>query len=484
MIRFILIILEALILYFLETVDAFIWGPGLLTLLMGTGAFLTLRLHFLPWKNLSKSLHFALSPKARSTVKDGGISPFSALMTALASTIGTGNIVGVSTALVLGGPGALIWMEISALLGLATKYAECMLAAKYRRKNKLGEMIGGSMYPLQERFPFHSIGRILAILFAVFAVLASFGIGNMTQANSVSEALYVTFGVSPTISGIVLMVLTFIILIGGIRSISKISSALVPIMSILYLIGGTIVILGNFQNLPSGIIEIFRLAFSPKAAAAGAGETILASMQRAAEWGIARGVFSNEAGMGSATFTAAAASSEDPVEIGYLSMTGVFFDTTVICTITGLAIVASGVLGITDSNGDPVEGAALTIAAFETVLGPFGGKLIAIGITLFAFSTIIGWAYNGEKALEYLLPKLSYRKIYRVFYTIAVLVGATIPLEAVWTFSNIMNGLMAGPNLICLLALSGEIARDTFAEETKGQKKKMVSVKSSSIIFS
>ena len=445
----------------LETIDDFVWGPVMLILLVGTGVFLTVRLNFLPWRNLGYALKSVLSKEARTKKRgEGDISPFSALMTALAATIGTGNIVGVATAMVLGGPGALVWMWISACFGLSSKFAECMLAIKYRVVNENGEMSGGPMYTMKHAFKNKKVGNTLGFLFALFTVLASFGIGNLTQANSISTALKETFNIPLWITGVVITILALLIIVGGIKNISKVSQVVVPTMAVFYVIAGIIVILFNIKNLPSGVATIFKMAFSTKAAAGGVGGTIMVSMMQSLRWGVARGVFSNEAGLGSAAITAAAATTDHPVRQGYINMTGTFFDTIVVCTITGLAIASSGVLGAVDASGELVTGSALTIMAFSTALGKFGGILVSIGIALFAFSTIIGWEYHGEKAFEYLVKKPKYCIIYRIIFSLVSYIGATTTLKIVWSFSDIMNGLMAIPNLICLLALSGVLAKD------------------------
>jgi AGCS family alanine or glycine:cation symporter len=447
----------------LSQVDKLVWGPVLLSLLIGTGLFLTVKLRFLPWRNLGYALRSVLSKEARRTSRGtGDISPFSALTTALAATIGTGNIVGVATAMVLGGPGALVWMWICAVIGLTSKYSECMLAVKFRETNSKGEMSGGPMYTMKNGFKIKWIGRLLAFLFALFTVLASFGIGNMTQANSISDALHSTFSVPTWVTGLAITILALIILVGGITSISKVSSVLVPSMAVFYTIGGLICIVMNYKNVPSGVGQIFSMAFSPVAVTGGIGGTITASMMQAMRWGCARGIFSNEAGLGSAAITAAAATTDHPARQGYINMTGTFFDTIVVCSITGLAIASSGVLGSIGADGKVVTGAALTIQAFSSVLGTFGGGLVTIGIALFAFSTIIGWEYHGEKALEYLVHKPIYCYIYRAVFSIVAFLGATTSLEIVWDFSDVMNGLMVFPNLISLIVLSGVIAKETF----------------------
>lgn len=536
-------------------VDDFVWGPVMLVLLVGTGIFLTIRTGFLPWRNLPYALKSTLSKEARTKSRgEGDVSPFSALTTALAATIGTGNIVGVATAMVSGGPGALVWMWISACFGLTSKFSECMLAIKYREVNEKGEMSGGPMYTMKKAFKHKKFGSILGWLFALFAVIASFGIGNMTQANSIASALNETFHIPISVVGIIITVCALLIIVGGIKSISKVSSVVVPVMAIFYVVCGVVVIIGNISNLPSGVATIFSMAFSWKAVSGGALGTIVSSLMGAMRYGVARGVFSNEAGMGSAAITAAAATTDNPVRQGYINMTGTFWDTIVVCTITGLAIASSGVLGMTaesmvgtyeisnsqlvieakqgnkvitgqydiatdgeneitlkdgqttlvltpydgDANriasgvsqaqigedtirgtwqgddkniynfgtdgsfirDDLVVGSSLTILAFKTVLGSAGGWLVAIGITLFAFSTILGWEYHGEKAFEYILGTHKYNMIYRVIFSLVAYIGATQTLDLVWNLSDIANALMAIPNLICLLLLSGEIARD------------------------
>ncbi len=452
----------------IAAVNNFVWGPVMLALLMGTGIFLTVRLKFLPWRNLGYALKsvFAKQDQAKKD-SSGDISPFQSLMTALAATIGTGNIVGVATAMVLGGPGALVWMWISALFGLSTKYGESVLAVKYRETNKEGEMAGGPMYAMKNGFKNKTIGSVLAVLFSAFAVIASFGIGNMTQANSIASAVVGTFGVPTWITGAVITILALVVLLGGIKSIGRVCGVIVPFMAVFYFIAGILVIIINFANLPAGISQIFAMAFSPTAVAGGVGGTVIASMLSAMRWGVARGVFSNEAGLGSAPIAAAAAKTDHPSRQGYINMTGTFFDTLVVCSITGLVIASSGMLGTMTEAGKLLSGAALTIAAFESALGPIGAYIVTIGIMLFAFSTILGWEYYGEKSLEYLIKAPIAVKVYRLFYSLIAFVGATTALQIVWDFSDTMNGLMAIPNLISLLVLSNVIAKECFDYEEK-----------------
>lgn len=457
----------------ISAIDDFVWGPVMLILLVGTGIFLTFRTQFLPWRNLGYAIKSTLSKEARTKKRGkGDVSPFSALTTALAATIGTGNIVGVATAMVSGGPGALVWMWISACFGLTSKFSECMLAIKYREVNEKGEMSGGPMYTMKKGLKNKKLGAVLGWLFAFFAVIASFGIGNMTQGNSISTALNTTFSIPTWVSGIVITVLALVIIVGGIKTISKVSSVVVPVMAIFYVVCGLIVIIGNIGNLPSGVVMIFKMAFSVKAVGGGLCGSIVASMMNAMRYGVARGVFSNEAGMGSAAITAAAATTDNPVRQGYINMTGTFWDTIVVCTITGLAIASSGVLGMTNEAGELIKGSDLTIAAFKSVLGTPGAWLVTIGIALFAFSTILGWEYHGEKAWEYLFGTHKYNMIYRVVFSLVAYIGCTQTLDIVWNFSDIANALMAIPNLICMLLLSGEIAADmkAFQEVIKKEK--------------
>ena len=438
----------------LNTITNLLWGPGTLALLLGTGLFLTIRMRFLPWRRLPFAMQCALGKDAR-TAKHGGISPFSTLMTTLAATMGTGNIVGVATALVAGGPGALIWMEISALVGMSTIFAESTLSVRYRRRNRQGHWHGGPMYVMESALG--RFGRVSGVLFALFATAASLGIGSMTQANAITGALESTFGLPVKLTGSVTAVLAFIAILGGIQSISKITSVLVPLMSVIYIIAGIAVILSHPEHLLPGLASIFQCAFSAEAIAGGiAGEAL--------RWGIARGVFSNEAGLGSAGIAAAAADTSDPVRQGYISMTGAFFDTVVVCTVTGLAICCSGVLGSTDGSGVPINGAALTILAFETVLGRFGSGFIALSIVLFAFSTILGWEYQGEQAFSYLSDGRG-KLLYRTMYILVLFWGAGQQVDTVYLFSDLCNALMCIPNLLCVLLLHRQVIKEMRAHK-------------------
>ncbi|MGN1410945.1 MAG: alanine/glycine:cation symporter family protein [Oscillospiraceae bacterium] len=450
---------------FLKAISDFLWGPIMLILLVGTGIFLTFRLHFLPWRNLPYALKQVFSKSKSDENHAGDISPFQSLMTALAATIGTGNIVGVASALVTGGPGALVWMWISALFGLSTKYAESLLSVKYREKNSLGEMCGGPMYTMKNGFKNKSIGKILSVLFAIFTICASFGIGNLTQSNSISMSLNNAFDIPTYVTGILLTILSLLVLLGGVKSIGKVCGVIVPVMAILYVVCALTVIITHIENLPAGFKQIISMAFSIKSVGGGIGGTIIANMFSAMRYGVARGVFSNEAGLGSAPIAAAAAQTNHPSRQAYINMTGTFFDTIVVCSITGLAIMCSGVLGTVDDAGKLIEGSDLTILAFNSTFGSVGSYIIAIGLMLFAFSTTLGWEYYGEKALEYLVTNRKIILFYRVLFSMVCFVGATISLEVVWTLSDIANALMAIPNLISLIVLNKVIKEECFAHQ-------------------
>lgn len=442
----------------LTDINDFVWGPIMLALLVGTGIFLTFRLKFLPWRNLIYAIKMITQKKAEHT---GDLSPFQSLMTALSATVGTGNIVGVATAMVLGGPGAIVWMWISAAFGLSTKYGESVLAVKYRETNSVGEMAGGPMYAMKNGIG-GTWGKIMAAAFAFFAVCASFGIGNMTQANSISAAFESSLNIPTWQTGIVLVIASLAVLMRGVRSIGTVSSFIVPSMAFFYLLFTTIIIVVNFENIPAGLSVMFKMAFSTDAVAGGVGGSIVASMLTAMRWGVARGVFSNEAGLGSAPIAAAAARTDHASRQGYVNMTGTFFDTMIICMLTGLVIASSGVLGMTDESGELVSGAQLTIAAFATVYGEGAKYIVSIALALFAYSTILGWEYYGEKSLEYLVSNRVVIYAYRLVFSLITFIGATQTLDVVWNFSDTMNGLMAIPNLICLLILNNKIAEECF----------------------
>lgn len=423
----------------------FVWGPPLLILLVGTGLYLTVRLGFMQFSSLPYALKLAFS-KNQDKTSEGDISHFQSLMTALAATIGTGNIAGVATAVVLGGPGAVFWMWITALVGMATKYAEAILAVKYRTVGKNGQMAGGPMYYIEKGLGW----KWLAVLFAFFGAIAAFGIGSSVQSNSVAAAVESSFGINPWITGIILTIGTGLVVLGGIQSIGKVTSLMVPFMAIFYVLGGLIIILLNISELPAALGLIFTDAFTGQAMAGGAIGSVI-------RYGVARGVFSNEAGMGSAPIAAAAAKTDHPGRQALISMTGTFLDTVVVCSITGITLVMGGLY----AKGD-VTGAALTTQTFDQLLPGVGGWIVTIGLIFFAYSTVLGWAYYGEKCFEYLFGTNSI-KWYRVIYTATVLIGAGASLGLVWTIADIFNALMAVPNLIGLLFLSGVVVAETKA---------------------
>jgi len=425
------------------TLSSFVWGPIMLALLVGTGLYLTIIL---------KGMQFRVLPHAFRLIfqkdhhHEGDISHFAALTTALAATVGIGNIVGVATAITLGGPGAVFWMWVTGLVGMATKYGEAVLAVKYREKGPHG-MRGGPMYYLTTGAGLPWLGT----LFAVFTAFAAFGIGNMTQVNATAKIFEATFHIPAIVTGIVLTLLTGLVILGGIKSISKFTSVLVPVMIVVYVSCSLIVLALNISEVPHAFGLIFYHAFNPTAATGGfAGATIAAAMR----FGIARGVFSNESGLGSAPIAAAAARTSDPVKQALVSMTQTFIDTLVVCTMTALVILTAS--GWTQGIG----AAELTSFSMAETLGPIGNVIVALSIALFAYSTVIGWNYYGEKAVEFLFGPRAINP-YRVVFTMAVMVGALTSLEFVWNFSDLMNGMMAIPNLIGLLLLSKIIKQET-----------------------
>ncbi|HIH2956993.1 TPA: alanine/glycine:cation symporter family protein [Streptococcus pneumoniae] len=430
----------------LKSIDAFAWGPPLLILLVGTGIYLTMRLGLLQVLRLPKAFQLIF-------IQDkgpGDVSSFAALCTALASTVGTGNIIGVATAIKVGGPGALFWMWMAAFFGMATKYAEGLLAIKYRTKDDHGAVAGGPMHyillGMGEKW------RPLAVLFAVAGVLVTLlGIGTFTQVNSIAESIQNTTTISPAITALVLSVFVAIAVFGGLKSISKVSTTVVPFMALIYILGTLTVIFFNIGKIPGTIALVFTSAFSSLAAVGGfAG----ASVRMAIQNGVARGVFSNESGLGSAPIAAAAAKINEPVEQGLISMTGTFIDTLIICTLTGLTILVTGVW-----SGD-LNGVALTQSAFSTVFSYFGPALLTIFLVLFAFTTILGWNYYGERCFEFLFG-VRFIWLYRVFFVLMVLLGGFIELDMVWIIADIVNALMALPNLIALLVLSPVVIAET-----------------------
>lgn len=435
--------------------DNIVWGPVMLVLLVGTGIWLTLILRGLQFGMLFYALKQAFRPhpkKDDGSDHEGDVSHFGALMTALSATIGTGNIAGVATAVVTGGPGAVFWMWITAIFGMATKYGEGVLAVKYRVTNSKGEMSGGPMYYIE-----NGLGKKwkwLAFLFAFFGVMASFGIGSTVQANSVAQAVHSSFGVDTWITGVVLTLITAFVVLGGIQSISRVSSVVVPFMAVLYIVGGLVVVAVNFDLLLPALKVIMHDAFTGQAVAGGVVGTVI-------RYGVARGVFSNEAGMGSAPIAAAAAKTDHPVRQALVSMTGTFLDTIIVCSITGIVLV----MGILQSNGGEfavpdLKGAALTTATFDAMLSGYGGWVVTIGLIFFAYSTTLGWCYYGEKCATYVFGDKSV-PIYRVIYVATVMLGTVLSLDMVWAAADTFNGLMAVPNLIALLLLSKVIVQET-----------------------
>lgn len=426
----------------LSDVSNIVWGIPLLVLLFGTHIFLTIRLKFIQryiWKAIKISLR-------RDREGEGDVSQFGALTTALAATIGTGNIVGVATAVAMGGPGAVLWMWLTGVFGIATKYSEALLSVKYRITNPQGMMAGGPMYVLERGMKC----RWLGILFAAFTAVAAFGIGNMVQANSISSLVNETFHVSPWITGAIMTILTAIVILGGIKSIARICEALVPFMAIFYVLGCLVLLGLKYETIPETIMLIINSAFNGQAAVGG---FVGAGIREAMRFGIARGLFSNESGLGSAPIVAAAAQTKNPIRQALVSSTGTFWDTVVVCLITGLVLVNSGhwIQGL--------SGATLTKTAFADI--PIVGPLVlTVGLLTFVFSTILGWSYYGEKAAEYLFG-VGVVKPYRWLWVVAVMVGSVATLPMVWSFADIANGLMAVPNLISLLVLNGVLVAET-----------------------
>lgn len=432
---------------FLTQLDAIVWGPPLLILLLGTGLYLTIKLKCLQVTKLPKALSFLFKDEEDGK---GDVSSFGALCTALSATIGTGNIVGVATAIKAGGPGALFWMWIAAFLGMATKYAEGVLAIKYREFDENGRVKGGPMYYIQNGMN----NKVLAKIFALFGVLvALFGIGTFAQVKSITDAASTSFNVPVIITAIIVTILVAAVTLGGIERISKVSEMIVPFMAALYIFGVIIVIIFNFKEVPHAIMLIIEGAFNPKAVFGGAtGITIMMVIQR----GISRGVFSNESGLGSAPIAAAAAKTNEPVRQGLISMTGTFFDTIVICTMTGIVIVLTGLYN------SPLDGSVLTTAAFEVgfPIAIIGKYIVNIGLMFFAFTTILGWNYYGEKCVEYLINEKAIIP-FKIIYIVLVAIGAFISLDVIFISADIVNGLMAIPNLIAIIALRKVIFNET-----------------------
>ena len=431
----------------LNNIDSFIWGPPLLILLVGTGIFFTFKLGFLQLTKLPKALKLIFCAENNGS---GDISSFGALCTALAATVGTGNIVGVATAIKAGGPGALFWMWIAAFFGMATKYAEGVLAIKYRTKDENGQISGGPMH-----YILNGMGekyKPLAIFFAFSGILvALLGIGTFTQVNAITDAINSSFGINPKITGIILAILVGLIVFGGLQSISKVATKIVPFMSVVYIGLCAIILVSSFSEIPEALSLIVKGAFTPIAAFGGfLGSTVSMAIRN----GIARGVFSNESGLGSAPIASAAAKTNWPAEQGLISMTGTFIDSLIICTLTGLSIILTGVW---QSN---LNGAVMTQAAFGSILPTVGPLFLTLSLSLFAFTTILGWSYYGERCFEFLFGVKCING-YRALFVMMVLLGAFLKLEVVWIIADIVNGLMALPNLIALLALSSVVVAET-----------------------
>lgn len=430
---------------FFSVTSSLLWGWPMIILLLGTHLFLTIRLHF-PQRHILKAIRLSVQRDPDAT---GDVSQFSSLATALAATIGTGNIIGVATAIALGGPGAVLWCWLTGVFGIATKYAEGLLAIKYREKKPDGKVIGGPMFALEKGLGW----RWAAILFAIFTALASFGIGNTVQANAIATLAYETYDISPYITGTVICLLTGAVILGGVKSIARVCATLVPLMALFYILGCIYIIGVNIDYAWPAIKLIITSAFSPQAAGGGfVGTTVM----MAARYGIARGLFSNESGLGSAPIVAAAAQTRNPVRQALVSSTGTFWDTVVICAMTGIVIVSS-VLAYPDITFD--NGAVLTKMAFSKI-PIIGTPLLPFGLLTFAFSTILGWCYYGERAVEYLKGR-RWMLAYRMIFIVAVFIGSVMQLGVVWNMADCMNALMAIPNLLSLLALNGIIVHET-----------------------
>ena len=427
---------------FLNATSGVIWGPIMLTLLVGVGIYLTVGLRAITWRRLAYSLRLLWQSRSSAPDDKGDITPFQALMTALSATVGSGNIAGVATAIYLGGPGAVFWMWVTALFGMASKYGEAVLAVHFREVDELGNHVGGPMYYIQNGLG--SRWRWLAVLFSIFGALAAFGIGNTVQANTVATAVEASLHLPVWVSGLVMAVFTGAVIIGGVRRLGAVAATLVPFMAISYIAGALIIILLNVEQVPTALMTIFHHAFTGTAAAGGfAGATVLMAIH----FGVARGLFSNEAGLGSAPIAHAAAKTKDPVHQGLIAMLGTFIDTIVVCTMTALVIILTG------SWTSGQTGVALTSDAFNTGLAQGGGVVVTMALILFAFTTLLGWSYYGERCAEYLFGVRAIQP-FRILWVIAIPIGAMGNLGMVWTIADILNGLMAIPNLIALLALS------------------------------
>lgn len=437
-----------------SAINGVVWGPLMLVLILGTGLFLQAGLKVLPIRKLGYGFGLLWKGRLPPSGGQGEISPFNALMTSLAATIGTGNIAGVATAIFLGGPGALFWMWCTALVGMATKYAEAVCAVKYREVDEVGNHVGGPMYYIKNGLSKKWLW--LAPTFAVFGAIAGFGIGNTVQANSVADVLQSSYGIPAWVTGVALLLLVGAVILGGIKRIAQVAGKLVPFMAVAYLLAGLVVLAINAAEIPTAIVLIFKHAFTPIAATGGfAGAAVWAAIR----FGVARGVFSNEAGLGSAPIAHAAARTKGPVNQGLIAMLGTFIDTLIVCTITGLAIITSGAW----TGGE--TGASLTSAAFEATIPGVGSHIVTIALAIFAFTTMLGWSFYGEKCVEYLLGVKSITP-FRVLWCLAAPLGATADLGFIWLLADTLNALMAVPNLIALILLSPvvfKLTREFFA---------------------
>jgi len=441
-----------------QRADSWAWGPWMVVLLVGTGLYLTIRLRFLQVRLFRHGIHI-IKGDYDTPEEKGDISHFQTLSAVLSATIGTGNIAGVATAIAAGGPGAMFWMWVTAAVGMVTKFSECMLAHKFRVFRRDGLAAGGPMYVLERQLGMKWLG----VLFAIFAGVASFGIGNMVQANSTADALRASVGVPTWASGLVMAVLTGAVILGGIKRIGIVTAALTPFMCIAYVLAGLVVLVVRADMIPMALMEIVRGAFTPTAAAGGfAGAVVMQTIR----FGVARGVFSNEAGLGSAPMGHAAAKTNESVREGLVAMMGPFIDTIVVCSITGLTIVMSGAWKFADEAGKQLTGAPLSSAAFSSILGPAGDVVVSFGIVLFAYSTLISWCYYGDRCFQYLFGDGAVTP-YRVVYTLLVPIGAMAQLEVIWSLSDIANALMAIPNLVALLALSGLVVAEARGYERR-----------------
>ena len=424
----------------ISAINGIVWGPLMLVLILGTGLYLMYGLSFMPLRRIGYG--FKLLWQGRQAKGEGDIAPFNALMTSLSATIGTGNIAGVATAIFLGGPGALFWMWCTALVGMATKYAEAVLAVKYREVDRNGLHIGGPMFYIKNGLKPH--WSWLGTCFAVFGALAGFGIGNTIQANSVADVINSTFAVPHIVTGIIIAILAALVLVGGIKRIASVAGKLVPLMAVSYVISGLVILIINYEAVPQALDLIFSHAFTPVAATGGfAGAAVWAAIR----FGVARGIFSNEAGLGSAPIAHAAASTNSPVQQGNIAMLGTFIDTIILCSITGLVIITTGVWKLGET------GASLSSAAFELALPGVGSYIVTLGLSIFAFTTILGWSFYSEKCVEYLFGEAAI-KSFRILWILAVPVGATASLDFIWLVADTLNALMAIPNLIALILLS------------------------------